>query len=259
MINIDIRPSGITSGWVAEPFDLAVAELRENGFDVISGEENTEQRILQGADADVSQNGNYIKEGSLYVKNKGRFFTRKSLVLLNPVDATNAHRNDKEYAVTPRQVEMALGKIGVDSVKVPYNKKPIPTNRFGEDPITVFMFGKQAQLYGDFLGEYFKANEKPQEMGLFLDGKEYVKSQPSDYANQGWVQGLGDDSGLVGSNRDLLYEGRVRGARRGASVEDASGAQNASFYERLARACAEVGISSDLEKRLVSACRRVSG
>lgn len=213
-ITIDVRPSGIESGYEEKPFDEAKTLLEGRGYDIISLKQFADLRIAQGKDSHVANYGAYVREGFLYVPEKGIFLVRNSPIMANAKEATQAHREGKEFYLTPEQVEASLGKAGIDSVKFE-NGKAVPFKRFGEDKRTVFAFGSSAQPYGDFLQEAFKGTGVS-EMPVYLAS---VEKKP--FARQAWLRRLGDDcgSGLNG-DRGLGYDSAVRGVR---NVEPRSG------------------------------------
>lgn len=198
----DIKPTGVTSSYVNAPFDEAKTFLENLGYRIITAQENAGLRIQFGKNAEVSIKGNYVKEGSLYIPKKGRFITRGSLVMASPKDATEAHRKGSEFYVEPEQAELVLA----DSVAVSHDIRPIPTNRFGEDAITVFVFGDIARKYGEFLKEA-NINEMP----LSFDDQDHVDGKSKPYANQLWLRRLDCRSGLLGNHWDLSYLDAVRG------------------------------------------------
>jgi hypothetical protein len=201
-LNQDIKPVGVSSGVVRAPFDEAKEALEKAGYQIITARESASLRVDYGTRHSVSTNGNYVKEGVLYVPQKGRFITRGSLVLASPKDATKAHRSGNEFYVDSAQVDLVLG----DSVNVPYDAQPIPTNRFGEDPIAKFVFGDMAEKYGAFLKE-----AKIDAMPLYFNDEGYVNSKDKPYANQLWLRRLGDQSELGGNYRNLDCSFAVRG------------------------------------------------
>jgi len=207
-ITVDIRPREKYSAYVVGPFDQTLKALKSQGYKLISLEENAGLRMQERENHDVSTNGNWVKEGALYVPGKGRFITRLSTVLDDPRKATQAHRNGKEYFVSGEQVKMDLEFR--DSVQVPYDVNGIPTDRFGEDVITMFCFGKNAKDYGLFLKDY-----GIKEMPLWFNKENYVQKQGKSYANQLWFRWLGLRSGLVGDHRNLLFynNNRSRGVK----------------------------------------------
>jgi hypothetical protein len=157
--------------------------------------------MQEGANADICRTGNWTREGVVYVPEKGIFLTKKSPIMNSAKEATECHRNGEEYTLTPEQVEEALS----DSVKL--FSKLIPTKRFGENVITNYTFGKDAQKYGDFLTET-GINEMP----IFL-----TAVTDKAFARQMWFCRLGsvDRSGLDGGIRSLCYL-RVRGVSESA-------------------------------------------
>lgn len=141
-MEIDIRPTGIASAVAYKPFDQALAELKTNRFLPIDLRTNALLRIQQGRNHPVSINGNYTAEGWRYRKGlKGAYLVPKSSILENAQEATQAHRDEKEFYLN-QDFKLENG------ILVPYNQKPIQTNRFGEEELTTFVFGDQAQDYG---------------------------------------------------------------------------------------------------------------
>ena len=209
-ITIDVRPSGIESGYEEKPFDEAKTILEGKGYDIISLKQFADLRIAQGKDSHVANYGAYTREGFLYVPEKGIFLVRNSPIMANAKEATQAHRDGKEFYLTPEQVEASLGKAGVDSVQFK-NAKSVPVKRFGEDERTAFAFGDSAQKYGDFLKEAGIS-----EMPVYLAS---VEKTP--FARQAWLRRLVDGlrSELSG-NWDLNYSNSLRGVR---NVEPRSG------------------------------------
>jgi len=200
MANIiqDVKPKGMSSAYVGASFDKGKAELEEAGYQIISLEQNAKLRMQEGKDAYVSQNGNWVKEGFLYIPNKGKFFTKNSPIMGFPTEATNAHRNGREFYLTDEQIAIAL----INSLKLPNKDFSVPTNRFGKEEVTAYAFGNFAQDYGDFLRE---AGIKEMPVWMVDD----IGSKP--FARQTWFNRLDDWSRLIGSDRSLNFVYRVRG------------------------------------------------
>ena len=116
----------------------------------------------------------------------------------NPKKATQAHRNGKEYFLTDKQLSRALE----DSCKI--TDREIPTNRFKEDPLTVYAFGKTAEDYGLFLKDV-----KISEMPIWLP----IGSSEKSYTRPLWFRYLDSRSDLYGNNRNLHYGISMRGVR----------------------------------------------
>lgn len=235
-VKIDIQPRGIASAVCYAPFDEAKQELEEQGYKIISLQGNAKLRIQEGKDAYVSQNGNRTREGVLYVQNKGIFLTKNSPIMENPEEATNYHRNGKDFYLNDNQVEEAL----TDAVEL--SNKPIPTNRFKDNKITDYAFGDIAEQYGRFLKD---AGIK--EMPVWI-----ADLQDKPFARQLWLCRLGDGSGLNGGNWCLDY-GRLRGV-----CESAKGtAKNLEVYnpKQIIEALKRKGLSG-IEKTLLNTLRQ---
>lgn len=209
----DVKVKEIQSAYVHAPFNEAEAQLEKARYAIITPEEFVLLRIARGAKHSVSLNGAYTSMGVVLIPQKGRYLTNLSLVMEDPVGATQAHRNRKEFAVSSEAVERALAS---GSVVIPYNQSAIPTNRLGEDAISVFVLGKSAKTYGEFLAEA-GVNELP----LWFNDEKYIDSQKSAFANQVWLRRLddGNRSGLYGYGI-LNCGSAVRGVR---NVEPRSG------------------------------------
>lgn len=200
----------IESAYVAKPFDEAKAELEASGYEIISLEDNAKLRIAKGANREVSLSGNYTKEGFLYVPKKGIFLVRNSPIMANAKEATDCHRNGKEFYLTQEQVEKALA----DSIEV--SGKSIPTNRFGDEELTNYAFGKTAKAYGEFLKQA-GINEMPVWLANITDKA---------FAKQAWLCRLG---GSYGSGLDGYGGLYCRGAVRGVRLASTEGAKPAKI------------------------------
>jgi len=236
-INVDIKPRGIASAYVEAPFDEGKEALAEQGYKIISLEENAKLRMQEGKDTYVSRNGNWVKEGVIYVLNKGIFLAKNSPIMADAKKATDCHRKNQEFYLTNEQVEQALA----DSVEL--NVESIPTNRFADDKITVYAFGDSAKEYGEFLKEA-GINEMP----VYLAN---IGEKP--FARQMWLGDLGNWSGLSGDGRYLDCSGRVRGVRE--SAEGAAKNFEAYTPAQIAKALKSKGLSG-IENILTEALRQ---
>lgn len=195
-INVDVKQRGLRSAYIAAPFDEGIEALAREGYRVISLEENAQLRIQNGADAFVSRNGNWTREGVLYVPRKGTFLTKKSPIMANAREAANCHRNGQDFYLTGEQVEEVLS----DSVGL--SGTLIPTDRFKENEITAYAFGEYAEAYGQFLkqaGIY--------EMPLYL-----TDTRKKPFVRQIWFTRFGAEASVLdGINKALYCNAMVRG------------------------------------------------
>lgn len=205
-LTVDITPRGLYSAYILAPFDQGKEALEQEGYSIISLKQNAQLRIDQGKEESISINGNWTREGVLSVPTKGIFLTKNSPIMANAQAATNCHRENREFYLIDARVQQSLA----DSVVL--SEKPIPTNRFAEDPITVYAFEDIAEQYGQFL-----RNAGIIEMPILL-----ANLQDNPFARQLWVRGLGvgGRSGLVGYSRNLGCDLRVRGVRQGGEATE---------------------------------------
>lgn len=150
-LTIDIKYEDVTSAYTLD-FNFCEGKkfIEEHGFRIISAEENARLRIREGKHAYISQWGrNWIREGFIYIPQKGAFLTKKSPIMDNPEDATKANSKEMHYFITPEQMEWALS----DSIKIKDIDFKVPVNHFGDDEITSYVFGDVAQSYGEFLAD----------------------------------------------------------------------------------------------------------
>src|SRR3989344_4366607 len=96
---IDIKPSRTYSAFIEAPFDKGKGALEKKGYSVISLKENALLRIQEGQVSFISQNGNWTREGAIYVPSKGRFLTKNSPIMANAQEATNCHRKNQEFCL----------------------------------------------------------------------------------------------------------------------------------------------------------------
>jgi len=181
----------LESAYVKTRFDMAMEKLRSKGYRIITLSENAKLRMQEGEDAFISQHGNWTAEDFIYLPgsydNKPVYITKKLLITQNAEKATECHRCYEEFCLSPEQVDYALE----DAVQV--KDTVIPTNRFGEDELTSFCFGKQAKAYGKFL-----KNAGLDKIEIYLD-----KHIWKPFARKVWFSGVCDRSGLCGNLTNL--------------------------------------------------------
>jgi len=159
--------------YVDAAFDKAKEYFESRGYEITSAQEVAKLRIKHGKDARSSRFGGRTKDGFLYVPQKGIFLVKNSIIMTRAEKATDCHRKKKEFYLTTKQLEKSLE----GSTRVSEN--PIPTNRFGEDALTVHLFKETAQNYGELLKE-----EKINQLTLELKS---TKEKP--FMRQMWFGG----------------------------------------------------------------------
>jgi hypothetical protein len=207
-IMIDVHQPGLISAYADGNFYEAKQALESESLWIISSEEDARLRIQEGIKAVISTNGNWVREGFICVPGKGIFLVRNSPIIDNALEATQCHKDRKEYFLSDEQAEKALAD-SANILKIPYDKELVPTNRFGDDERTKFLFKEFAQEYG-----YFLSNAGVQKMPIYLTEKSYVQEQKMPFARQAWLASIGAWSELCGLYYDSLgYNCRLRGIK----------------------------------------------
>lgn len=210
-----------------EAFDDALEALNSKGASIISASDLAYARIQRGANHSLSKNGSYVKEGILYLpySDTKRVLLRNSLVLLHPFSAFSYHDINEEYFIkddlnvnaflehTPFgsefNVNTFLRSVHADDHFDLDDLSPIPTDRFGEDARTVWLFGKNAKDYGLFLQD----KGKTKQIEFHTNNDTYIKSQKQEYANQLWLGRSDYNSDIDFHGRNLNGSNRVRGLK----------------------------------------------
>ncbi len=215
-IKIDSRTSGLESGIVCSSFDKALAELKTNGFEVISVPQNAELRIKEGEKAYLSQEGNYVREAGISIPNKGIYLVRNSPLLQFELakKAVEANISGKEYSIEASLAKEYENKAS-NSLEAEVfhltNLEPIKANEFEKDKRALWIFQDKAGSYGKFL---YDSGVK--EMPLWFEDMEYINSQKNAFTNQLMFRGLAGRLGtyLGSSHRSHDVEYNVRGMRK---------------------------------------------
>lgn len=207
---------------VNAPFDEALSAIQSKGAKIITLSELAYTRTQNDKEHSLSQNGSYVKEGSLFVLNSEhkRYLLRNSLVLKDPKSAVEAHRHSKEYFLgNDFNVNTFLEKLEKNAYLVLDDLTPVPTDRFGEDQRTVWCFGRHAKDYGLFLKD---SGIEKTGFYLYTDNDSGLSAQKKPFANQLWLRRLGDYSVVFGCNRLLGSDDGVRGVQSEKTCEGGS-------------------------------------
>ncbi len=211
-------------GYIEAPFDEALDILENKGYEaLISGRDLAFARMKEGAKSSLSNLGSYIKEGILYTPKQNPLLLPTSSIIYNAQEATQAHRNRKEFYSSQDIVAEALNEAEEDRKKNPQERRililpkretyTVPTKSFGDDEATLWLFKDQARVYGEFLYE-----NKIHEMPIWLVDKKYADNKEP-FERQLLLHHLGR-SGLGGDYLVLNYGLGVRGVRSGVSSKE---------------------------------------
>lgn len=207
----DARNNEVSSAHSIGPFDEGKEQLEGQGYKIISLEENAGLRMIFGMASEICKTGNWVKEGAIYLPDKRIFITKKSPIITNSKDAANCHRELRDFYLTHEQVEQAL-EDAVEVSNLMNGKLAIPTNRFSEEEITNYAFGKIAGEYGKFLENCstYKLLKDNIIMPVW-----FGNSNNRPFARQGWFHRIN------GKQSDLCFDdkclhgayGRTRGIK----------------------------------------------
>ena len=231
----DITQGSLQSAYLNAPFDEGLDVLQRKGYDLITLQQEAQLRIDKGPIAVISRYGNWVLEDVLYIPKRKPLLTRMSPIAKNPIEATQAHREGRDFYLTDKQVDECLARDYVE-----LTQEEIPTNRFNEHAVTQFAFGKHAKNYGNFLREF-----GIKKMPMWL-----ADIQDKPFARKMWLWRLDYGSVLDGNDR-YLYGGnfRVRGVRL---ESDEAAAQNNFPKEVKVEAYMPQQISEVLKKLNIS-------
>ena len=206
LVEIDVKPAGFESAMFCAPFDTTLAGVKKYNQEVVSLAQNAQMRIQEGKDSCASKNGNFTREGVLYLMREKPRIVRHSPILYSAKEAAEANKNGREFYPTESQIESAL----TDSADFPNKKIEIPTNRFDSEALTVWAFGgeKQARLYGEFL------KDAGSEALLIPELRQsYISSHRKTFARQVWFSGISEKSRLSCDIWSLHSANWLRGVR----------------------------------------------
>lgn len=258
----DVKNLGRVLYYDQGSFDVSLGAIKNKGADIITAKQLAYARMQRNKTHSLSQNGSYIKEGSLFVPKAEhkRYLLRESLVLENPEAVVQAHRAGKECSLGENfDVVKYLETLPKGSYLVLDNLKPVSTEGFGDDEKMVWLFGELAKDYGLFLN---KAGVKQTGFYFYTDNDSGIDAQKQPFANQAWLHRVDNDSNVYGNDRDLHYDGRVRGvlvlpAKQAALEKQPTQVlYTPKHIVALKKVLHKEGISGDLEARIVSGLKR---
>ncbi|MEK6935277.1 MAG: hypothetical protein AABW67_00660, partial [Nanoarchaeota archaeon] len=207
---------------VAKPFDEALKTIKGAGASLISARDLAYARIQEGRDSSLCNFGSYIKEGVISVPNQSLFIRNSPLLNQEFAEqAVQAHKDGKEFYIDDKLTNQYCKQAEADKNKplekrrvLSLNKRgkfEIPTNRFNQEELTLWLFQDQAENYGLFLRD--KKIKGINEMPVYLSSNDNNKN----FANQLWLCGLDCRSVLGGYGRGLGCGDDVRGVLKGSA------------------------------------------
>lgn len=143
---------------VRDDFDEAVNTLKEDGFRVMSLEEAARIKCSNPylpAEGNKCPENFIVKEGAVYVPNKGSYIVRKSPLLYFPHKATKTHQNlseegfRKNFYVSDNLLQEVLS----DSIKISNLEGEINSKSLNESEIARFCFGEYTEEFGKVINE----------------------------------------------------------------------------------------------------------
>lgn len=157
------------------PFDKALFSLKNSEIEPISSRDLAYARMKDDTEKLIYRSG-YTKEGFLtsrkfYISKEQVLITLNSPLLMPDLAKKAVESNEKDrYLITDKFVYDAYREIAEkDKNKKPEEKNvlilskkksySIPTNRFNEEEMTLFLFKDLAEDYGNFLKEIDNINE----------------------------------------------------------------------------------------------------
>jgi hypothetical protein len=217
-----VIPQVGTMLYVDAPFDQATEAIRAGGGNLASAYDVARARMDKGSTHSLSTYGSWVKEGFVYAPKQNPLLVRESPLVEARLarDATNAHRAGKDFYLDDAMAKGFVSQAEEDASKPLAERRvlrfgkakdyTIPTNRFGDDEVTQFLFKDVAADYGRFL-----ASSGIKQMPVWFADKSGVDKSEMPFLRQLWFHWLGVDgqSGLFGSGWNLLYGNWVRGVR----------------------------------------------
>lgn len=207
--------------YVNAPFDEALQAISGAGAHLASAYDLARAFIHVGSDYSLSKHGSRIREALIYAPEQYPLLLRESPLIKPQLarNATNACRKGNEPYLDVTMVKTFTNQAEEDASKPPQERRvlrftktrpyKIPTNRFTDEEVTLFLFKDVAADYGRFL-----ASNGLEKIPVWLADKSYVNQHATPFVRQLWFRrsGFGDISLIrpyIGESLD--YSARVRG------------------------------------------------
>ena len=215
----EIRPRLYEAGRMSGSSSKVQEQFRDQGYSSASLEQLGELRVQEGRhDSKITLEGSYASEWVIYIPEKRPYLVPPFLTLPGIRKAVEAHRTDKEFYLSNKQLSRAI----TNGIELPEESFGISTDQFESDSRAIWMFGREdkrkAKAYGDFLREPVGAEQLNVEvLTVSLLPKDEVNFQKRAFARRVFLSGLKEnslvDSTVKGLDMSHFYWG-IRKARR---------------------------------------------
>ena len=194
------------------PWDEALETIRLENGEVISAPILAYAKVQTGKDSSISQHTSRIREGGIYVPQKGIYLLRNSLLLQPELakGALIAHEAQKEYSIEDSLAKEYMAKASEDKNSEVFpltNLDSISTNTFDKDKRVLWLFQDYSEIFGRFLYD-----NGIQEMPLQFFRQNRIDKEGRPFTNQLDFKGLefGDKCAISGVYHFPPYYDDVR-------------------------------------------------
>lgn len=169
-----------------------------------------------GLESSLSKFGSVIRQGCIYILNRGVILSKNPPILQSLMmakEATNSHKIWQDFPLDEKLAEEYWEKAH-DSKNtnelILKDRRSILTNKFSEDERALWLFEDKTKDTGDFL---YEKNIK--EFSLYFDSEDHINKHQTSYTNQLWLLLIGTKTGAAGyfehlDSPDCLVRGLIR-------------------------------------------------
>lgn len=211
--------------------DKALESLEKNDAQIITARDLAYARIalgIENLESTLSKHGIYIMEGTIFVPGYSTLVVSKSPIMEFPNKEIAAAKNNEPFYIDAQKY---IEIVEEDRYKEPQERrvldlgreqyKFIPTNRFAEEEITLFMFKDMAREYGEFLESVYPyemrlpngnlPDKMPVEKCVLSFPADYVDKRKMSFARPAWISSvtfmpiLNLVEGRIGAEEVTLY------------------------------------------------------
>ncbi|MBN2142682.1 hypothetical protein JW711_05115 [Candidatus Woesearchaeota archaeon] len=174
----------------------AVKAYAKSSGTVLTSKEMAEARNNAKRGTSIWRHGSYVREGVVCFPGVSTryLFVRDSPVLSNVEAAYEAHKQARKYILEDNETTAILeyATFGNSDVHWEVSPRTIPTDKFGKDPLTVWLFKEEAEKYGLEL-----KLQNIDEVQIGLDPKEVVDRNDKPYASMLWISNIPNKCSIV--------------------------------------------------------------